>query len=175
MIVLVIGGVRSGKSRHGEMLGLGMAAAGAPLFYIATARTDAGDAEMAARIARHQAKRHKRFTTIEIDASPSLNATINNLPPASVFVVDGLGLWLANCLDNKRDWQAPIADTLAAIKTHKHTAVFISDEVGSGIVPPNALARQFTDGLGEINQQLAAEADQVIHMVAGIACVIKGK
>lgn len=179
MIILVLGGVRSGKSRIGEEYALKLAnqETDTPLYYLATARADMDDNELAARIARHQASRDKRFVTIETGdytAKDKLAAKIADLPSPSILVIDGMGMWLAG-LGRGEKWQDEIAATLAAIKHGKHAAVFISDEVGLGLLPTNPLARQFTDDLGTLNQTLAKTADSVVVCVAGIASPIKGR
>ena len=177
MIILVLGGVRSGKSRIGEEYALKLANresdASLPLYYLATAREDTGDDELAARIARHQASRDRRFTTIET-GKYTLATSINNLPNPSILVIDGMGMWLAG-LGRGEKWQDEITATLTAIKHGKHAAVFISDEVGLGLLPMDPRTRQFTDDLGSLNQTLAKAADSVVVCVAGIASPIKGR
>lgn len=175
MIILVLGGVRSGKSRMGEEYALALAKQETdPLYYFATARSDTGDDQLATRIARHQASRDKRFTTIEIGMGDNtLAKCISTLPSPSILVIDGMGMWLAG-LGRGEKWQDEIAATLTAIKHGKHSAVFISDEVGLGLLPTNPVARQFTDDLGSLNQTLAKAADSVVVCVAGIASILKG-
>ena len=167
-VTLILGGARSGKSRHGEAL----AEAGAEsCVYLATAQ--AGDAEMVARIARHRQRRGLRWTTIEepFDLSGSLKLYCG---PERVVLVDCLTLWLSNLLGADRDPEAETETLLAALPGLKGPVVFISNEVGQGIVPDNALARRFVDEAGHLHQALAAATDSVIFMTAGLPLILKG-
>ena len=178
MILLVIGGVRSGKSRYGETCALRLAETEAKprLYYFATAEVRDDDPGMTARIARHQANRDKRFTTIDMTQGlGDFSIRIQRLPADSILLIDGMGLWLSLMLERHMDWRRKITDTITAIQHGTHQAIFVSDEVGSGILPPNRLARAFIDNLGELNQTLAQTADTVVQCVAGIPVVIKGE
>lgn len=165
-IILITGGARSGKSRLAEerVLSLGPA----PL-YIATA--EAHDAEMADRIAAHQARRGAEWTTVAapLDLPRALDATDGQGPR----LVDCLTLWLTNLMLADRDWRADTDALLAALDRQRDPVVLVTNEVGMGIVPDNALARAFRDAAGALNQRIAARADQVILAVAGLPLRVK--
>jgi adenosylcobinamide kinase / adenosylcobinamide-phosphate guanylyltransferase len=173
-LTLVLGGARSGKSRYAESL---VAATPPPWTYVATAQ--AQDAEMAGRIAHHRARRGAGWHTIE--APHDLAAAID-AAPAGAILVDCLTLWLTNRMLAKSDIEGDIegdidADTgglEAALARRRGPAVLVSNEVGSGIVPDNALARRFRDLQGRLNQRLAAHADCVVLVVAGLPLIVKG-
>jgi adenosylcobinamide kinase/adenosylcobinamide-phosphate guanylyltransferase len=164
VLTLILGGARSGKSRHAETL---LTAHPPPWLYVATA--EAGDAEMAARIAAHRARRGERWQTVEepFDLPAALAAPL----PA---LVDCLTLWLANLMGVGRDLPTATAALLAAVEARAAPTVLVSNEVGLGIVPENALARAFRDEAGRLHQALAARADRVLWMVAGLAMTVKG-
>jgi adenosylcobinamide kinase / adenosylcobinamide-phosphate guanylyltransferase len=162
VISLVLGGARSGKSRYAEALCLG------ERHYIATAQ--AFDDEMTARIAKHRQDRGSDWFTHE--APFELLQTIRNCDQTGRSVlVDCLTLWLTNMMLSDRDWRAATADLLSY--QPKASLVFVSNEVGLGIVPDNALARAFRDAQGFLNQQIAARADRVVFMAAGLPMVLK--
>ncbi len=162
-ITLVIGGARSGKSAHAEHL---IEAAGGG-FYLATA--DAGDDEMKARIKAHQDRRGKSWQTIEepLDLTGAL-AGLNE-----PVLVDCLTLWLSNLMMENRDIEAEFNTLIGIIPSLKNPVIFVTNEVGQGIVPDNKLARDFRDHAGRLNQTIAAAADQVILMTAGLPHIIK--
>ena len=164
MLTLILGGARSGKSRHAETL---VAAHPAPWLYVATAA--AGDAEMAARIAAHQARRGEGWRTREVPLD--LPAALAEPHPA---LVDCLTLWLANLMAAERDIPAATAALETALRARTAPTVLVSNEVGLGIVPDNALARAFRDEAGRLHQALAVRAERVLFMVAGLAMVVKG-
>jgi adenosylcobinamide kinase/adenosylcobinamide-phosphate guanylyltransferase len=157
----VLGGARSGKSAYAEAL---IGALPAPWRYVATAQ--AFDDDMRARIAEHRARRDERWRTVEapLDLAAALDA------PEPVLV-DCLTLWLTNLMlaDRRPDWPA----LLAAIDARRAPTVIVSNEVGLGIVPDNALARAFRDEAGRLHQAVAARADRVMFMVAGLPMVVK--
>jgi adenosylcobinamide kinase / adenosylcobinamide-phosphate guanylyltransferase len=160
-LTFVLGGARSGKSAHAEAL---IEALPGPWAYIATAQ--AFDSEMRARIAEHQGRRPAGWRTVEAPTDlPGALAT-----PAPVLV-DCLTLWVTNLMlaGREPDWPA----LLAALDAREAPAVIVSNEVGLGIVPDNALARAFRDTAGRLHQQVAARADRVVFMVAGLAMVVK--
>ncbi len=162
-LTLVLGGARSGKSRYAEAL---VTTLPPPWTYIATAQ--AFDDEMRARVATHRASRAKGWITIEepLNLAPVLTADA----PA---LVDCLTLWLTNVILAQRDVDAAVAELLAALKDRTAPCVLVSNEVGLGIVPDNALARRFRDAAGVLHQRLAAQADRVVLMVAGLPLVVK--
>jgi adenosylcobinamide kinase/adenosylcobinamide-phosphate guanylyltransferase len=160
-VTFVLGGARSGKSAYAEAL---VMAQPAPWVYVATGQ--AFDAEMAARVAEHQARRPKGWRTIEapLDLAPALAG------PGPVLI-DCLTLWVTNLMlaGQSPDWPA----LLAALDSRTAPTVIVSNEVGLGIVPDNALAREFRDVAGRLHQRVAARADRVIFMVAGLPMVVK--
>lgn len=151
MIILVLGGVRSGKSEAAERL-----AGTGPVTYIATGA--AVDAESNDRVARHRARRPSTWRTLEeTDAVPdALRSTVGTV------LLDALGSWLANDIEG-----ADIDDLVAALQGRNGDTVVVSDEVGLGVHPLTALGRRFADRLGEANQQVAEVADRCLLAVAG--------
>jgi len=165
-ITLVLGGARSGKSRYAESL---IAALPPPWTYLATA--EAGDTEMAARIATHRARRGPQWQTIE--APRDLAAALKSRQTMPVLV-DCLTLWLSNLMLADADIDAEIARLEAALADTGAPVVLVANEVGSGIVPDNPLGRRFRDLQGVLNQRMAARADRVVLVVAGLPLAIKG-
>jgi adenosylcobinamide kinase / adenosylcobinamide-phosphate guanylyltransferase len=166
-LTLVLGGARSGKSRHAETLAM---AAPSPWIYVATA--EPFDDEMKARIAEHRARRGEKWRTIE--APLDLAGAIDGAPAGAAALVDCLTLWLNNVLFNNRDIDAETARLEATLAARQGPVVLVSNEVGSGIVPDNAQARRFRDLQGRLNQRIAARADHVVLLVAGLPMVVKG-
>ena len=165
-VTLVLGGARSGKSRHAEAL---IAARPTPWRYIATA--EAYDDEMRARIAEHRARRGAGWQTV--DAPRDLAGALGAVPAGTPVLVDCLTLWLTNLLLAEADVPVERAGLLAAVQAFDGPLVLVSNEVGLGIVPDNALARRFRDEAGRLHQELAAIADHVIFMVAGLPMTVK--
>jgi adenosylcobinamide kinase/adenosylcobinamide-phosphate guanylyltransferase len=166
-LTLVLGGARSGKSRHAEAL---TQAHPPPWRYIATA--EPLDPEMTARIAEHRARRPEGWLTAE--APRELAAALAAAPEGQPVLVDCLTLWLSNLLLAGRD-PAPETDRLAAtLAKPRGPWIAVSNEVGLGIVPDNALARRFRDAQGTLNQRIAAQADRVVLMAAGLPLALKG-
>lgn len=166
-VTLILGGARSGKSRHGERLA---EARPGPLLYVATAQ--AGDGEMAERIARHRARRGARWQTVEepLELAAVLRAAETR---EGAVLVDCLTLWLSNLLHARRDPAAETTALLDVLPTLTRPVIFISNEVGLGIVPENALARAFIDQAGWMHQRLAEAADTVLFIAAGLAMTLK--
>jgi adenosylcobinamide kinase / adenosylcobinamide-phosphate guanylyltransferase len=166
-LTLVLGGARSGKSRHAEQLVL---ASGRAPVYLATA--EALDDEMAARIAAHRARRDPARQTVEepLDLTGALA-----LAAASdrAVLVDCLTLWLTNLLLAERPVETEIDQLLATLPELPGALVLVSNEVGQGIVPTGALARAFVDHAGVLHQRIAALADTVLLMTAGLAQRLK--
>lgn len=169
-LTLVLGGARSGKSRYGEALIEASLAPGDRAVYLATA--EAGDAEMTARIAEHKQRRGRAWATVEepLDLAGALN---RHAGPESPVLVDCLTLWLSNVMAADRDAGAEIAGLIAAFSRAAGPVVLVSNEVGQGIVPENALARFFADNAGRMNQAVAAAAARVVLMSAGLPLVLK--
>ncbi len=166
-LTLVLGGARSGKSRYAEAL---ITAHPAPWTYIATA--EAGDAEMAERIAAHRGRRGAGWTTVE--AANDLAAALAQVATASGVLVDCLTLWLSNRMLAGVDPEPEIGEVENALTRRAGQTVIVSNEVGFGIVPDNALSRRFRDLQGRANQRIAARADRVVLMVAGLPLFVKG-
>ena len=169
-VTLVTGGCRSGKSRFA----LTQAMTYETRAFIATAV--AFDDEMNARIGRHQAERGSDFETFE--APYGLGEAIRSLPPGSdVAVVDCLTVWLSNLMykHGETTESYPEMETFfAAIENPPCDLYVVTNEVGTGIVPENALARRFRDEAGFLNQAVAQRADRVVWMVAGCPVAVKG-
>jgi adenosylcobinamide kinase/adenosylcobinamide-phosphate guanylyltransferase len=167
-VTLVLGGARSGKSRYAEGLILGMAQAGT---YIATA--EPGDGEMAARIAEHRAHRGDFWRTIE--APLNLATTIaEHAAPTRPILVDCLTLWLSNLLGAGRIVEHETEALCGALRDAQGQVVLVANEVGLGLVPETPLGRQFRDEAGRLNQAVAALADRVVFVAAGLPLVLKG-
>lgn len=166
-VTLVLGGARSGKSHHAEQLAESQPG---DCVYLATATV--GDAEMAARIALHQARRGRRWHTHEapLDLTAALAATTS---PKAVVLVDCLTLWLSNVLFAELDVENQCEQLITALPELAGPVIFVSNEVGLGIVPDNALARRFRDEAGRLNQAVAAAAQSVVFMAAGLPLVMK--
>jgi adenosylcobinamide kinase / adenosylcobinamide-phosphate guanylyltransferase len=165
-ITLVLGGARSGKSRYAESL---FEALPPPWAYVATAQ--AGDDEMSARIAAHRARRAPSWKTIE--APHELAEAIILSQPMPVLV-DCLTLWLSNLMLADWDIDAEILRLERALEAASAPVVLVANEVGSGIVPDHPLGRKFRDLQGMLNQRIAARADHVVLMVAGLPLALKG-
>ena len=167
--MLVLGGVRSGKSRYAEELARGQARA---VTLIATA--EARDEEMAARIEAHRRHRDARWRVIEEPVA--LAAALHTaLSPESLVIVDCLTVWLSNLLCGN-DAHAARRETQAlldALSSLAGDCILISNEVGFGIIPANALARRFGDEAGVLHQRIARQCDRVVLMVAGLPLTVK--
>ncbi len=166
-VTLVLGGARSGKSRHAEAM---VESQPGPCIYLASAQ--AGDCEMAARIAAHRARRGPRWSTVEepLDLAAALGQACG---PDRAVLVDCLTLWLSNLLGAARPVAGECEGLLAALPGLAGPVVFVSNEVGQGVVPDNALARAFADHAGRLHQDLAAVAQRVIFMTAGLPRELK--
>ena len=166
-LTLVTGGARSGKSRYAEGL---ITAHPPPWVYVATG--EAGDAEMAARIAAHQARRGSEWKIIE--APHDLVGALSSASSAPAVMVDCLTLWLSNRMLAGANLEEEGARLAQALTGHTGVLVLVTNEVGSSVVPDNALARRFRDQQGWLNQRVAALADRVVLVVAGLPLVLKG-
>jgi len=166
-VVLFLGGARSGKSRLALALAEGLSG---ERVYIATA--EALDAEMAERIARHQADRGSHWRTLEVPLA--LPETIRREGVAGrVLLVDCLTLWLTNLMLHEHDIDDATAQLLSALEQQRGTVLLVSNEVGLGIVPENALARRFRDEAGRLHQRVAAMANEVMFVAAGLQLRMK--
>ncbi|WP_024510414.1 bifunctional adenosylcobinamide kinase/adenosylcobinamide-phosphate guanylyltransferase [Bradyrhizobium sp. ARR65] len=165
-IILITGGARSGKSTRAEQRALSFP--GKPV-YIATA--EALDEEMRARIARHRARRGNDW--IEREVPIELAAALDESDGAGARLVDCLTLWLSNLMHAQRDWRIEGDKLSAALSRQRSPVVLVTNEVGLGIVPDNALAREFRDAAGLLNQVIARVADEVEFVVAGLPIRVK--
>jgi adenosylcobinamide kinase / adenosylcobinamide-phosphate guanylyltransferase len=165
-LTLVLGGARSGKSRYAESLVMALPS---PWLYVATA--EARDSEMAERVAVHQGRRGPSWTTVETPRDIAGALTANANKPA---LVDCLTLWLSNVLLADADVDAEIEHLDGALARAAAPIVLVANEVGSGIVPDNALGRRFRDLQGLLNQRMAARVDRVFLVVAGLPLTLKG-
>ncbi|RWF83303.1 MAG: bifunctional adenosylcobinamide kinase/adenosylcobinamide-phosphate guanylyltransferase, partial [Mesorhizobium sp.] len=157
---------RSGKSAHAEKLAT---ACPAPWAYIATAQ--AYDDEMRERIALHRSRRGEGWTTI--DAPLDLVGAIEALPDGRPVLIDCLSLWLTNHMLAEHDVEAECRGLVDVLSRPRGPWFVVSNEVGQGIVPDNALARRFRDAAGRLNQQVAAVSDTVLLMVVGLPLKVK--
>jgi adenosyl cobinamide kinase/adenosyl cobinamide phosphate guanylyltransferase len=169
----VLGGTRSGKSRHAEDL----LPAESPVRYLATARRHADDPEWSARIDLHRARRPPSWTTLE-DADIAGVVSAGGGP----LLVDDLATWLTGVLDDVAAWEAPtvpaavgtaVEKLVAAVAAAPSRVVLVSAEVGLGVVPETRAGRLFRDELGALNAALAEVCDEVVLLVAGLPLRLK--
>ncbi|MEX1668426.1 bifunctional adenosylcobinamide kinase/adenosylcobinamide-phosphate guanylyltransferase [Zhongshania guokunii] len=170
MLELYLGGARSGKSRLAEER---VCAANLQRIYVATATP--GDAEMAARISHHQQQRQADdWRTVE--APEDLSAAIRQYAsPNTAILVDCLTLWLSNWLAKEDDdsWQQVKGQFLHTLQAAPGHIVLVSNEVGQGIVPMGSLTRRFVDESGRLHQDIAAIANRVVFVTAGLEQILK--
>jgi adenosylcobinamide kinase / adenosylcobinamide-phosphate guanylyltransferase len=170
-VTLVLGGARSGKSRYA----LQRAAHAQRVAFLATAESR-DDEEMRGKIERHRAERPQHWMTIEEPLE--LAAAIGSVNDCDLILIDCLTLFAGKLLEVFGDDAAAISKSVAglcaALKAPPCSVVLVSNEVGSGVVPAFELGRRYRDLLGEINQQVAAIADHVVLMVAGLPLTLKG-
>ncbi|MEH6758428.1 MAG: bifunctional adenosylcobinamide kinase/adenosylcobinamide-phosphate guanylyltransferase [Parasphingorhabdus sp.] len=165
--LLVLGGARSGKSRYAQSH---VEAMGSKLAYIATAQ--ALDSEMAGRILRHQSDRDGRWHTIEAPfALPEAITEASH--KADAILVDCLTLWLSNLMLDDRDVESAGDALCKVVQKTSCPVALVANEVGLGIVPDNALSRQFRDSAGWLNQKLAKVVEEVIFVAAGLPMRLK--
>jgi adenosylcobinamide kinase/adenosylcobinamide-phosphate guanylyltransferase len=167
---LILGGVRSGKSRLAEQHAL---ASGFPVTYIATATAD--DDEMRKRIAHHQAQRPAQWQLVEEPLA--LAATLQRHAAENhCLLVDCLTLWLTNllCVEDDQRMKTEVAALLNILPTLPGHIILVSNETGMGVVPLGELTRRYCDEAGRLHQALAATCNQVILTVAGLPLTLKG-
>ncbi|MGH6817758.1 MAG: bifunctional adenosylcobinamide kinase/adenosylcobinamide-phosphate guanylyltransferase [Methylovirgula sp.] len=165
--LLVIGGARSGKSRYGQKCA---ERSGKARVLIATA--EAGDAEMAARISAHRQTRGGGWRVIE-EPLALVHTVQREAAADTILLIDCLTLWLSNVMHHGDDPEAQGERLAAAIENLAGPAIFISNEVGLGIVPDTELGRQFRDAQGRLNQSVAMVCDAVVLVVAGLPLLLK--
>ena len=173
-LTFLVGGARSGKSTLAVQMGEHH---GGPVHFIATAQ--AFDDDLRARVARHRAERPTTWTTAEVPLE--LASAVADAPAGTFVIVDCLTVWLANLFVHDVDHQRRAQyghDAVAALAERRRSdvgpTVVVSNEVGMGIVPESELGRVFRDYAGWLNQALAAEADAVVLLVAGLPLTLKG-
>ncbi|MEX6508696.1 bifunctional adenosylcobinamide kinase/adenosylcobinamide-phosphate guanylyltransferase [Jiella sp. M17.18] len=167
-VTLVLGGARSGKSAFAEKLA---ASSGLSKVYVATGR--AFDAEMEARIGDHRTRRGADWRTVE--APLALRETLTaETAETRIVLVDCLTLWLTNLMLEERDVPAECSALAESLKHVAGPVILVSNEVGLGIVPDNRMAREFRDHAGRLHQEIAAAADDVHFVAAGLPLKMKG-
>ncbi|MGB7981381.1 MAG: bifunctional adenosylcobinamide kinase/adenosylcobinamide-phosphate guanylyltransferase [Candidatus Nanopelagicales bacterium] len=176
--LLVTGGARSGKSQYAESVVTGRPS----VTYVATAASSPHDADLAARIAAHQARRPTEWALIETADLPS---ALSDEAPADTLLIDCLTLWLTGVVDRADAWadpaaagqavQAAVEDLLDALARTRADVVLVTNEVGSGIVPATASGRLFRDLLGRVNLAVARACDDVVLVTAGLPRSLKGR
>jgi adenosylcobinamide kinase / adenosylcobinamide-phosphate guanylyltransferase len=175
---LVLGGIRSGKSRWAEEAINKSLKPGEPVRYLASGPAPQTDAAWAHRVAQHRNRRPGHWSTVETeDVTTQLRR-----PPHTPTLIDDLGTWLTTTLDRHQAWDdgsaaarvgETVDDMLAAISTFPATLVLVSPEVGLTVVPATTSGRRFADELGSLNQRIAELCDQVVLVVAGLPVPIK--
>ncbi len=166
-LTLILGGVSSGKSGYGEQI---VNASGLSKVYLATAQ--AFDDEMLEKVANHVAERGPGWNTLEVPFD--LAAALKNCTKTQVVLLDCATMWLTNLVMEDRDIESASQELLSALKDCACPVVVVSNELGLGGVPANALARRFARLQGRLNAQLAAQADTAVMVTAGIPTALKG-
>ena len=164
---LILGGARSGKSAFAERLAI---TANRPRTYIATSQ--AFDAEMEAKIAKHRQDRGPDWQTIE--APLDIGAALAEVAPDSVVLIDCLTLWLSNQMHAEVDIEAEITKLLTVLSAEPNPVICVSNEVGMGLVPDTPLGRQFRELQGHLNRKIAEQADLAVFVAAGLPLTLKG-
>ncbi|MCF8108161.1 MAG: bifunctional adenosylcobinamide kinase/adenosylcobinamide-phosphate guanylyltransferase, partial [Desulfohalobiaceae bacterium] len=170
-VTLVLGGCRSGKSTYAQSLA--EQHAGGHKVFVATSVPR--DAEMQARVRRHQQDRGPSWQTVECPLNLADNIR-RHRPKTDVLLIDCLTLWVANLLEEKAEEAFVFASAASLLETLKEAGcpiILVGNEVGAGIVPENPLARLFRDVNGFVNQRVAARANRVVWMVAGLPVPVK--
>jgi len=171
---LVLGGIRSGKSRWAESAVADSAGADRPVRYLATGAQRDDDAEWSARIATHRARRPSHWETVEtVEVATQLRTDVT-----TATLVDDVGGWLTATMDRRDAWSAgsvddDVADLVDAVRAYPSLLALISPEVGLTVVPPTAAGRRFAAELGTLNQRLAQVCDRVVLVIAGQPLTVK--
>ena len=166
--MLVLGGARSGKSAYAEQLVTG---SGLDPVYVATG--EPGDAEMAERIAHHRTRRGTSWRTVEVPHALEA-ALAENAGEGRGILVDCLTLWLSNLMHSDADVEGRTRSLCRTACSLSGLVVFVSNEVGLGLVPDTPLGRRFRDAQGRLNQAVAAIAERVVFVAAGLPLALKG-
>ncbi|SHH31955.1 bifunctional adenosylcobinamide kinase/adenosylcobinamide-phosphate guanylyltransferase [Cognatishimia maritima] len=166
-LTFVLGGAASGKSAFAENL---IVQTGAPRVYIATA--EVYDSEMEAKVQRHKTMRGPNWRSIE--APRDLGPAFTSVSKDEIALLDCATMWLTNHMMGEADIEAQTSDLLHQLATCEGRVVVVSNEVGMGIVPDNAMARRFRDLQGRLNQRLADQSELAVFVVAGQPLVLKG-
>lgn len=161
--ILVTGPARSGKSEWAEALAL---RSGKAVSYVATAQVDATDAEWQARIAQHQQRRPVTWQTVAVPVE--LSAVIRAANPTDCLLVDSLGTWLANLLEQDAEvWEQTVQEFLSSLIATASLVILVAEETGWGVVPAYPIGRQFRDRLGSLTRQIGAIANPVYLVTGG--------
>lgn len=164
-LILVTGPARSGKSEWAEQLA---AQTCESVIYVATAQVDPTDAEWQARIQRHQQRRSPNWQTQHVPVE--LAAATQQAPKASCLLIDSLGTWLANCLEQDEErWEGTVQGLLEALPYSSNTVIVVTEETGWGVVPAHPIGRTFRDRLGALSRQIGAISNTVYLVTAGYA------
>ncbi|WP_138468266.1 bifunctional adenosylcobinamide kinase/adenosylcobinamide-phosphate guanylyltransferase [Poseidonocella sp. HB161398] len=166
-LALVLGGAASGKSRYAESL---IENSGLDRIYLATSQV--WDDEMSLKVEAHRQQRGPGWTTIE--APMAVGDALRRCPAGAGILLDCATMWLTNVMLAEADLAAAEAALLAGLHAAPGPVVVVSNEVGQGIVPDNPLARRFRDAQGRLNQRLAAQAELVVMVTAGLPMALKG-
>lgn len=162
-IILVTGAARSGKSEWAETLAVQM---GKSVIYVATAQGDLTDQQWQSRIAKHRLRRLSNWQTLEIPEE--LTATINSALPPTCLLIDSLGTWVANLLDQDEDiWEKTTAQLLNSLQKSAVDVILVAEETGWGVVPAYESGRQFRDRLGYLTRQIGSIASITYLVTAG--------
>ncbi len=172
-LVLVLGGMRSGKSLWAERQAEKYAARSAKV-YLATARAEKEDAELTTRIAKHKARRGQDWQVLE-ESFDIAGAIESQVAGDAVLLVECLSLWLATLLEQEANVAAETERLLAVLARRSGATLLVSNEVGMGVVPDNALARKFVDEAGQLHTRLAESAERVVWVVAGLSQELKAQ
>lgn len=169
--ILILGGVRSGKSDYAEKLC--QARGHRRCYYLATAEP-ADDPAFERRIAAHRKRRSEPWHLVEepLDLAAALDRIDNQGGPDDIVLIECLSVWIGNLLHYRRDIAAATAALMATLDAIRIATVFVSTEGGLGIAPQSVLVRDYLDHIGDLHQQLAARADSVILVVAGRALTL---
>jgi adenosylcobinamide kinase / adenosylcobinamide-phosphate guanylyltransferase len=164
-VTLVTGASRSGKSEWAEQLAT---QAGKPVIYIATAQINPDDPEWQSRIALHQQRRPSDWQTLAVPVS--IAPLIQSASPTECLLIDSLGTWLTNCLEqDEAAWQATVQELLTSLEKTSGTIILVSEETGWGVVPAYPLGRLFRDRLGSLTRRVGSVAQTVYLVTAGYA------